>query len=221
MRSAGIVSSCIVWSCIVALLSLNACADMVEIGNQQLSVRFDEESIEIRSVADEQLSVKQLRFPWSSSKIEKQGASDDTWGRGQSIVILSDNGWLTTLTLYETSPFLHCATKVRNSKASPSQTNSLTLATWVADLGVNTDQLRVIGTGGLSSVAEAQGSYAFSAVADPDTRRGIVAGWLTHERGIGVFFPTLCGMVVWRFARRSTSATSACPAAKNATRRFC
>ena len=56
------------------------------------------------------------------------------------------------------------------------------------DLGIPVDQIRSFGTGGLGTMSAA-GSYAYSAIVDPQSRRGVVGGWLTHERGVGVFFP--------------------------------
>ncbi len=43
----------------------------------------------------------------------------------------------------------------------------------------------IMGSGGLTNLAEGVGSYAFLAVADPKTRRGYVAGWLTDEWASG------------------------------------
>lgn len=51
-----------------------------------------------------------------------------------------------------------------------------------------TDSLRTLGTGGLLQPDENPGSYAFLACAVPETRHGLVLGWLTHDRGSGVLF---------------------------------
>lgn len=49
-------------------------------------------------------------------------------------------------------------------------------------------ELKTIGTGGLQSPDKNTGSYAWLAIADPQTRNGIVGAWLTHDRGSGVVF---------------------------------
>ena len=54
------------------------------------------------------------------------------------------------------------------------------------DLGKAPSELRVLGCDGLSLADEDKTSYTFLAVADPATRAGVVAGWLTHNRGSGV-----------------------------------
>jgi formate hydrogenlyase subunit 6/NADH:ubiquinone oxidoreductase subunit I len=40
------------------------------------------------------------------------------------------------------------------------------------------------------------GSYAFLAVASPDTRSGVVSGWLSHDRGSGVVFSEIADEAV-------------------------
>jgi len=56
--------------------------------------------------------------------------------------------------------------------------------------------LSTIGTGGLLAPEKNPGSYAWLAVANPPTRNGIVAAWLTHDRGSGVVFsPVTNGQV--------------------------
>jgi hypothetical protein len=44
----------------------------------------------------------------------------------------------------------------------------------------------VLGTGGLTGLSQGPGSYMWLAVADPESRNGVVGGWLTAERGSGV-----------------------------------
>ena len=48
-----------------------------------------------------------------------------------------------------------------------------------------------MGTAGLTAPDKHSGSYLFLTLADPATRRGVVAGWLTHDRGDGVLFSGL------------------------------
>ena len=48
------------------------------------------------------------------------------------------------------------------------------------------EDVRALGTGGLTPVDGHSGSFAFLAVVEPKTRRGVVAGWLTNEKASGV-----------------------------------
>jgi len=46
--------------------------------------------------------------------------------------------------------------------------------------------VKALGTGGLTPVDGHTGSFAFLAVVEPKTRKGIVSGWLTNEKASGV-----------------------------------
>ena len=48
--------------------------------------------------------------------------------------------------------------------------------------------LKALGTAGLTAPDAHPGSYAFLAIASPETRSGIVSGWISHDRGCGVVF---------------------------------
>jgi len=86
------------------------------------------------------------------------------------------------------SPRCPCAEKLtwsgpgtpspRSSPASPF-TNAWAFAWWAA-------ALNSLGTGGLLRPDKNPGSYMWTAVADPKTRRGVVAGWISTDRGSGV-----------------------------------
>jgi Melibiase len=63
----------------------------------------------------------------------------------------------------------------------------------VFDLTLDTPltELRTVGTAGLTAPDKNPGSYLFLTLADPATRRGVVAGWLTADRGSGVLFSSV------------------------------
>ena len=58
------------------------------------------------------------------------------------------------------------------------------------------EALRALGTAGLTAPDKHPGSYAFLAVASPETRAGVVSGWISHERGCGVVFSEIEGGAV-------------------------
>jgi hypothetical protein len=66
----------------------------------------------------------------------------------------------------------------------------------LVDLRKPAGDLTTLGTGGLLGPDKNPGSYVWQAVADPATRRGVVAGWLTHRRGSGVIFTGVKGDLV-------------------------
>ena len=54
---------------------------------------------------------------------------------------------------------------------------------------------RMMGSGGLTNVLASVGSYAFLAMAEPRSRRGYVAAWLTDEWASGIVSNTPSGLV--------------------------
>ena len=51
-----------------------------------------------------------------------------------------------------------------------------------------TENVKILGTGGLTKPGKQIGSYMWLAAADPESRNGIVAGFRTTDRGSGVVF---------------------------------
>jgi hypothetical protein len=115
-------------------------------------------------------------------------------GDGIRILAVPDNDkssqGLTTLLLTEESPFLFVSGQFALSDA-PREIKKIVPAVFSLDLGKPTGELRTLGTAGLTAPDKNPGSYLFLALADPKTRHGVVAGWLTHELGDGVVFSSV------------------------------
>jgi hypothetical protein len=69
---------------------------------------------------------------------------------------------------------------------SQTVTNRVPYPSLTLDLGVAADSLNTLGTGGLLKPDKNPGSYMWAAVANPATRRGAVAGWVSTARGSGI-----------------------------------
>jgi hypothetical protein len=120
-------------------------------------------------------------------RIEKRRVEDPVWGQGQEMLVAWVNGWETSLRLFESCPFAQIQTTVCNRAPEPLVTASLELFRVAVDLGVPPDELRSYGTGFLNDLAGPVRSFSFTALVDPETRNGVVAAQLTHERSSGVF----------------------------------
>lgn len=114
--------------------------------------------------------------------------SDPCWGQGRELLVSHANGWNSSLRLFRDQPFLHVHTTTYNDGKQPDVAASLELLDFEVNLGRPPKQLKSFGTGFLSDVDEAPGSFTFAAVVDPATRNGVLAACVTHERGSGVFF---------------------------------
>ncbi|MDR2850031.1 MAG: alpha-galactosidase [Verrucomicrobiota bacterium] len=82
-------------------------------------------------------------------------------------------------------PFVFFRTILKNGDA-PTVTNRVPYPALSLDLGQPPAALNALGTGGLLKPDKTPGSYMWTAVADPATRRGVVAGWVTTRRGSGI-----------------------------------
>ncbi|HDS83960.1 MAG TPA: alpha-galactosidase [Phycisphaerales bacterium] len=146
-----------------------------------ISIRFSE------GWAD---AVYTVHFTDPPATARVRGTEDSAFGRGRTIEVSGQNGNIHTLTLYRGSPFVFLQTTLENAEPEQTLYKRYTPFTLTAELPFAADQLKALGTGGLSGVDKQShsGSYAFLAIADPRTRRGVTAAWLTNERGSGVVF---------------------------------
>ncbi len=92
---------------------------------------------------------------------------------------------------WEETPFALIEGKRATRKDEDETLSAVDVLTFQVDLGVPASEVRILGTGGLSAVDRTTGSYMWIAVVDPKSGQGVVAGWLTGERGSGVFIPSV------------------------------
>ena len=184
--------SIVLAACIILCLggwTVPAPAQGQTIENEFLKVEVKGQVVSLTSKASGRTVVPKAIFPHKIGEAKAGVVKHPVWGNGKTLTLLHANGWKTTLALYPASPFAHVHTEVVNRAEALYEANALDYLKLHVDLGTDLEKVRVLGTGGLTPVEKSRGSYTFSAVADPATRRGVVCGWLTHEQGTGVFFP--------------------------------
>lgn len=120
------------------------------------------------------------------SEFKAAVANNPVWGRGTRIEAIARQR-TTTFTLYESSPFLFVHSTVHNATDKPLVVASLESFKVRAELGAPVDQLRSYGTGFLKSLDAPATSFSFTALVEPDSRRGLIAAQLTHQQSSGVF----------------------------------
>ncbi len=113
-----------------------------------------------------------------------------TWGRGHTIEIVYRSGETDRLVLFRELPFILFQSTFSGDSSGRAILDHVHPASVTLSLQKEPASLRALGTAGLTKVTRDSnpGSYCFLAVADPETRAGVVAGWLTHERGSGLLF---------------------------------
>ncbi|MBI2929179.1 MAG: alpha-galactosidase [Verrucomicrobia bacterium] len=111
--------------------------------------------------------------------------------KGRTILVTQADGSTASLELRENVPFVFARKTLRNAGATTTDIQRVVPLTFTIDLRKPATELRTMGTAGLTAPDAHPGSYVFLTLADPATRRGVVAGWLTHDRGDGVLFSNI------------------------------
>jgi hypothetical protein len=160
------------------------------IRNQALVVAFEESSglFTIQHTATGRTFVKDGRLSGTGGKAQVVTVNDRTFGEGQAIEVSYPSGGRDQMVLLPHLPFVLIRARLHNAGQEASSMNRLNAVSMRVDLGKPAEELRVLGTGGLTTPDRNPGSYAFLALVDPHSRNGIVSAWLTHDRGSGVLF---------------------------------
>jgi hypothetical protein len=165
-------------------------AAVCSINNEKLSVEYDDAAGTF-SVAEQAAPKPFLvdgRLEGVSRKATVKLARDPVFGEGEKIVVTQTDGSVASLELYRRLPFLLVRKELHNNGHTTTDLQKVVPITFGLDLGKPCDKLRTMGTAGLTAPDNHPGSYLFLTLADPATRHGVVAGWLTEDRGSGVLF---------------------------------
>lgn len=114
--------------------------------------------------------------------------TEPTFGSGKGIQLSYPNGDADVVMLFPKIPFALIRSILRDSDSVPSVVRTVRPFRATVDLNKPASALTTLGTGGLLTADKNPGSYDWLAIADPNTRHGVVFGWLTHDRGDGVLF---------------------------------
>lgn len=148
-----------------------------EIVNPALAVVYDDDTQSF-SVTDRATGLTYL----SDGKLEGKATV-----RGRRLVVEQGDG-STTLELRGAEPFLFITRKLVNDAQTAKEVKQVVVTSFRLNLPQPASALRTLGTGGLKAPDENPGSYLFLTCADPATRRGVVTGFITEDRGSGVLF---------------------------------
>ncbi len=171
-------------------ISMLANASSLSVENQSLSVRYDvpEGTFSVAEKASSVVFLKNGKLGITNASAKVQDVRDDKFGLGKGIVLTQVDGSKSSLELYPNLPFVLVRELRNNSSKATIDLQHVVPATFALDLGKPANKLRTLGTAGLSRPDKNPGSYLFLTCADPATRRGVVTGWLTEDRGSGVLF---------------------------------
>jgi len=172
----------------------DAAAAAVAIDNPCLRVEWQGEKgiFTVTHKATGRTFVAAGRFGRGGGAARVVGLPGDALGPGTAIEITYPDGSADRLILYRGDvPFVFLQTVLTNSGKETRTVRSHDLAEVRLDLAKSAAELKALGTAGLTAPDGHPGSYCFLAVADPETRNGVVGAWLTHDRGSGVVFSSV------------------------------
>ncbi len=160
------------------------------IKNEHLQVTYSAETGELtaRQLSTATDFVRKGRLSHEKGEAKVAATTDGTLGKGQTLQISYAGGDQDRVTVYPGIPFVFIQPTFRNGGKKDLNVKTAQPFQCVIDTGTPADQLKALGTAGLTAPDQHSGSFSFLALADPKTRRGVVGGWLSHDRGDGIVF---------------------------------
>jgi len=180
-------------SLIISLLSAPrswATADDLSINNEHLEVRWNEDAgrLTVLAKAANRAVLQEAKLSGDQGSATVKSVKDSLHGAGEAIKVSYGDGSVDSVTLYRKSPFALFRSQLKNNGEEPKLVKDVRPLSAEINLGRTAKDLTTFGTAGLRSADKNPGSYAWLAVAEPESRHGVVLGWVSHERGSGVLF---------------------------------
>jgi hypothetical protein len=170
----------------------------ISIANKTLSAIYDESSglFSLTERASGRVILSEGKLDGAAGSAHVESVKDPAFGSGKGIEVPRADGGVISLELYQELPFALIRGELRNPGPGVLDVTNISPTSFTLDLGRPTSELRTMGTAGLTPPDHNPGSYLFLTLVDPATRRGIVTGWLTADRGGGVLFSEVKGKAV-------------------------
>ena len=111
----------------------------------------------------------------------------------KGIEVSYEDGSKDSILISQGVPFIVFGSRYQNNTKEDIILNKVGSASVVTDFGVSLSDMKVLGCDGLTDGGKGRTSFSFLSATDPATRKGIVAGWLTHRRGSGIVFSQALG----------------------------
>ncbi len=164
--------------------------DALIIQNENLTAKWDLKSsrLTVTRKSSDQMFLSNADFSERIVVAEKKSVTDRTFGSGQALTLSDIKGNRSEVMLFPKLPFVLIRSMLVNQGPDLMVVKRARTFTVDVEVGKPVSQLTTLGTGGLLPVGKNPGSYVWLAVADPQSRKGVVFGWLTENRGSGVLF---------------------------------
>ena len=173
---------------ILAIACRLEAATRIENNRYAVNVEAADGTFTIATKPDGKMVLPAGKLSGTAGKAKTVLLDDKKFGQGQGIEIIYPDGNQEVVALYPNLPFVTFRSTFRNAGNELLVLNHVPTVSAAVDLGKPLSGISTLGTGGLLEPDKNPGSYAFLSMADPQTRAGVVGGWLTHDRGSGVVF---------------------------------
>lgn len=176
--------------CFVLLIySLNINAQNSVITNQFLTAKYNAEgkNLEVAFKSANRTFLKNIIPNGITGIVNKKEVFSKVFGKGSALILSTSDGTI-SFALYPSQPFLFVQQTIKNTRKDLLDIQKLNPISFSIDLNKPATNLKTLGTGGLLDADKNPGSYVFLTTVDPSNRNGVVAGWLTNEKGSGVLF---------------------------------
>ncbi len=159
-----------------------------QIENERLRAAWDDSAGCFRLAAKDGKPFASLFFEESPEEVAEAEWDHPRLGRGRALRASFPGNGSVQVILAAGMPFVLLQTEIAAELGKDRVVDHIRPFRLILDMPEAPATLKVLGTAGLTAPGDHPGSYAFLAVASPETRAGIVSGWISHERGCGVVF---------------------------------
>ncbi len=127
-------------------------------------------------------------MPVRGEEVDIAPVQDKIFGAGQAIEFQNSDGGSWQFQVFPKLPFVLLVRSLHNSGPRERIENRVPFASFEIEGRLVPEKVKTFGTGGLLDATNNPGSYAWLAVVEPESRHGVVVGWVTHDRGSGILF---------------------------------
>ncbi len=159
--------------------------DTVVMDNGIVSVSVDTKAGTFSARAGDKTFITKGRLGGKTDRVTAKSIKDEL-GTGREIGLELSGGAVARVRLYEGLGFIILRTDPHSATEKSAAINKTTPVSITVALGKAPSALKTLGTDGLFGGDRKRTLHAFLAAADPVSRAGLVAGWLTHRRASGV-----------------------------------
>lgn len=159
-----------------------------QLENSHLHIAWDAVERVFRLADRKGIVFARLRFEGQPGSVQYTNWRHDSLGTGRAIEVSLADGGTGRIILLPELPFVLLQKTLVNKQSKDRVVHHTRSFNLRLDLPESENELKALGTAGLTSPDGNPGSYAFLAVAGSKSRRGVVSGWLSHDRGSGVVF---------------------------------